>query len=713
VHVDAVIRPGEHARSRLLAVVRYGFALFVSALLVFQVQPLAGRFILPWFGGGSAVWTSCLLFFQMVLLGGYAYAHWLSEYVPPRRQAWIHMSLLGICLAFLPIAPEASWKPPDPSFPALRILALLGASLGPPLLLACATAPLLQRWFHREVGGDFPYRLYAVSNAGSLVGLLSYPFLLEPWLGLKAQSALWSVGFTIFAAASGWCAWSLHRGLAQEETEDTAASEAVGAPAPSRQRRLLWLALSACGSVLLVATTARITQDVAPIPLLWVLPLALYLVSFIACFGNERGYDRRIWGPLFVVGLAGLTGMLLEGKYVDIRIQVAVYCGALFASCMVCHGEMVRLRPNPRHLTAFYLIVSAGGALGGIFVGLVAPMVFADYWELHLACLAAFALFAGLLLRDHANASGRWAVALPLGLGLIGALLLFGLARDYREQNEGRLAVSRGFYGVLSVRDRNLDTPHPVRRLMHGRIEHGAQPIMGKHWGIPASYYGSSSGVAVAIQRHPRASSGGDGRDADGLSIGAVGLGVGTIAAYARPQDRLRFYEIDPAMREISNAWFSYRSRSRARQELVLGDARVSMERELAEGRAQGFDVLVLDAFTGDAVPVHLLTREAFDVYRRHLAPGGILAVHISAIHLDLSPVVRGLAKVAGMRAVRIEDAGDVLGYATWSDWILVTNNEAFLEDPAVRVRVTPWSDAAGTPRVWTDDFSNLAQVVK
>ncbi len=287
------------------------------------------------------------------------------------------------------------------------------------------------------------------------------------------------------------------------------------------------------------------------------------------------------------------------------------------------------------------------------------------------------------------------------------------MVRDYREQSDGRLAVARNFYGVLSVRDRNLATPHPVRRLMHGRIEHGAQPILGKHREIPASYYGRSSGVAVAILRHPRFSSGRDGQAAKGLSVAAVGLGVGTIAAYGRPQDSLRFYEVDPGMREISDAWFGYRSRSAARQEVVLGDARVSLERELAEGRAQGFDVLVLDAFAGDAVPVHLLTREAFDVYRRHLAPGGILAVHISAIHLDLSPVVRGLANLASMRSIRIEDGGDVLGYATWSDWILVTNNEAFLEDPAVRARVTPWSDAASTPRVWTDDFSNLAQVVK
>jgi hypothetical protein len=701
---------------------RYAATIFLSAFLLFQVQPLAGKTILPWFGGGSTVWTTCMLFFQSALLVGYAYAHLLASRFSPRSGAGLHLLLLGASLLLLPITPAESWKPADAAVPAWRILALLTASLGAPFVLAASTGPLLQRWFSWEHPGRSPYRLYALSNLGSLLGLLAYPFLVEPLVGLRLQALLWSAGYAGFVALAGWCALALRRGppMGEDVAGDEADVASVGGqPGLTAGGRLLWLALPACASLLLLATTSRMTQDVAPIPFLWVLPLSLYLLSFVICFDSERWYDRRFWAPVFLVGLAALFLVVFREGQLHIVPQLAVLSIALFGCCMVCHGELVRLRPPPRHLTGFYLSVSAGGAAGGLLAAVVAPSLFDDFLEFEIALGAAYALFAASLLRE-AGARGRWRRSgwLLAGLVIGGCSLTAALAVQLRDERGRALVSARNFYGVLKVYEEGEGTRAWRRTLWHGTQPHGAQLLAGAQRSRPTTWFGPESGIATAIERFPPRE-GASGREpGDGLEIGVVGLGVGTIAAYARPGDRIRFYEIDPQVDEISDRYFSYRRDSPARVEVVLGDARISLERELAEDGPQGFDILVLDAFSSDAAPIHLLTREAFELYWRHLKPDGILAVHITAVHLDLSPVVRGMARLFDKESVRIIDRPEGGSLVTWSYWVLVTSNREFLSDPRVRTRTRVWSAAPHPPRgeaeiVWTDDYSDLLRVVK
>jgi hypothetical protein len=690
---------------RSAAGVRYPVAIFLGAFLLFQVQPMLGKAILPGFGGGSVVWTTCLLFFQLLLLGGYLYTHLLTGRVSPKLQAGVHLGLALLSLAFLPIGVSTSWRPLGAQDPTWHILALLGASVGLPYLLVASASPLLQRWFTLGRSAASPYRLYAVSNLGSLAGLLTYPFLLEPLVGLRVQSVLWSAGYVLFLGVVGWCAL----GVLRDSRSDSAPVTVPAGPtpdAPPAATRILWLALSACGSVMLLATTSRITQDIAPIPFLWVLPLSLYLISFVICFDSERWYDRRVWTPaLYLLSLAS-GFLLLRGPYVDLVVQVAVHAMTMFAGCMVCHGELVRLKPDPRRLTSFYLTVAAGGAAGGLLVTLIAPLVFRDYWEFHIGILGTFVLLVWCVFRARrVRSRWQWAAA-SVGVVLVGIVLGSHLLRT----RANLIASERGFYGVLKVYEFDEETPRWRRQLLHGGLEHGAQLLTGTRRTQPTSYYGPQSGMALAIEamRQTRSRA-----DIAGLRIGAVGLGVGTVSAYTGRGDTIRYYEIDPEVVRLSESHFSFRSDSEAREELVLGDARVSLERELADEKPQAFDVLVLDAFASDAVPVHLLTREAFDVYWRHLVPDGILAVHISAIHLNLEPVVRGLARLAGKQTVRIINDADSKGAVAWSDWVLVTGNQRFMNSEDVARAASRWPGPRRAAVVWTDDHSNLLPLLR
>ena len=687
---------------RAIAGVRYPLAIFLGAFLLFQVQPMLGKAILPGFGGGSVVWTTCMLFFQLLLLGGYLYAHLLTERISPKLQAVVCSTLALLSLAFLPIGVSTSWRPIGAQDPTWQILALLGASAGLPYLLVASASPLLQRWFTLERRAGSPYRLYAVSNLGSLAGLLTYPFLLEPLIGLRVQSLLWSAGYLLFLGVAGWCAWGGLRG-AHRDAAPVATPAADGPPAATR---ILWLTLSAWGSVMLLATTSRITQDVAPIPFLWVLPLSLYLISFVISFDNARWYDRRLWAPtLYVSGLAS-GFLLLMGSYVDLVIQVAVYTMTMFVGCMVCHGELARLKPDPSRLTTFYLTVATGGATGGVLVTLIAPLVFRDYWEFHVGILGAFVLLGWSVFHARRLRPGwLWGIA-SLGVAVVGFLL--GLHVSGERAN--LIAGERSFYGVLKVYEIDRDTPRWRRFLFHGGLEHGAQLLADTRRSQPTSYYGPQSGMALAIEamRETRSR-----EDTVGLHIGAVGLGVGTVSAYARSGDSIRYYEIDPEVVRLSESHFSFRSDSASREAVVLGDARVSLERELADGLPQAFDVLVLDAFASDAVPVHLLTREAFDVYWRHVAQDGIIAVHVSTIHLDLEPVVRGLAGLSGKQTVRIINVGDRDAAVKWSDWVLVTGNRSILDGEEVAQAASRWSFRPREAVVWTDDHSNLVPLLR
>lgn len=686
---------------------RYALTIFLSAFLLFQVQPLIGKQILPWFGGSPAVWTTCMLFFQSLLLGGYAYAHWLSRALVPRRQGYLHVALLVGSLLFLPILPGVAWKPTGAESPTWQIMALLAATIGMPYFLLSSTGPLLQEDFRRATGRA-PYRLYALSNIGSLLALLSYPFVFEPELTLHTQASTWSIAYALFVVCCCWCALRFDRGSegAGEGVELIADENAdQSGVRPGRGQIGLWLALSACGSVLLLATTNQVCQEVAVVPFLWVVPLAIYLLTFIVCFEKQGWYTRARFIPYLATGAALSCLALGYGNRMPLGIQLAIYLSTLGVGCMVCHGELVYAKPHPRFLTLFYLMISAGGALGGTLVALVAPRWFGGLWEYPIALVATCALAAFAMRPVQVAERPRWKLA-PAAMVVLLAVILTGQAWW---KSHGAIETSRNFYGLLRV-SRDLG-PAGERNLMtHGQIEHGYQYLDAdkRHW--PTAYYGANSGIGIAIANHPRR--GANGASDGSLRIGVVGLGCGTLAVYGRPGDYLRFYEINPDVVRMCNEYFTYCSDSPAEIDFVLGDARVQLERELAAGQAGRFDVLAIDAFSSDAIPMHLLTRESLALYAQHLAPGGLLCLHISNKHLDLTGVVRGLAAEQGFEPVLFNSFGDAARGTSDASWVVLTRSDAFLISPAVIAAATPWPAGARAPLVWTDDFGSLRQVL-
>ncbi len=693
----------------------FGLTLFWGAFLLFLVQPLLGKCILPWFGGTPSVWTTCMLFFQVLLLAGYAYAHGLASRLAPRRQALLHGILLVASLAALPILPSDWWMPAGSDWPSLHILGMLAACVGAPYVMLASASPLLQSWFSRSRPGVSPYRLYSLSNLGSLLAILAYPFLIEPALSLSRQAKIWSWGYGFFVLACGLCSLSTLKAGGKEAAEDGAAAQ-LNPGEPSRSQYVFWVLLPACSSLMLLATTNQLCLDVAVIPLLWVLPLGLYLLSFILCFHSRRWYSRVVFGIALAAALTQACVVLYGSIYVRLPIQIVSYSFTLFTVCMVCHGELVRLKPGSRQLTAFYGMIAAGGALGAVFVTLVAPVFFKGYWEFHMGLLATALLFLTLLFRDSSGPlyhgrnymawTGLYAAALVLFITL--TVQILGSLRD-------NLTITRGFFGVLRVLDQEPENPQAHRfTLMHGRIEHGFQfqfPDR-RHW--PTTYFGPGSGIGLALRYNPNRT--GDQAVQRGLRIGIIGLGTGTLASYGRTGDYVRFYEINPDVIRLCNQYFSYLRDCPARVDVVQGDARVSLEREKERGELQHFDVLAVDAFSSDAIPVHLLTRECLEIYRSHLRPDGILAVHISNRYFDLAPVVRGLAALdagCGTRAVLIAGAGNESQGTDASDWVLVTANRTFLDSTPVQRMIRPWSAIDLPPVLWTDNRSNLFRLLR
>jgi spermidine synthase len=683
-------------------------AIFLSAFLLFQIQPIIARYILPWYGGSPAVWTGCMMFFQVALLFGYLYAHLLANRVPSRRQPIVHLSLLALSFLLLPISPPDSWVPTAGGQPAVQILALLSITVGIPFVLLSASAPLLQHWFSGVHPGKSPFRLYALSNLGSLIALLSYPILFEPQFTIDTQANTWSFLYLVLAAVLAWC------GITFAKTGGTGDQSAVvTVPAVSALDRVLWVALAACGSTILLAVTNHICQDVAVVPFLWILPLSLYLISFIICFDKDIWYQRGIWITLLVLVLGPLLHLMFQefsDPWISIFYQVGIYCLALFACCMVCHGELARRRSAVPHLTTFYLYVALGGALGGVFVNLIAPLLFAGFWELHVA-LAGTVILAGICIgidkqllatrRRKVTFSSAWSVA---SLALI---VLLGL--QIRTGTVDSIYHGRGFFGVMFVYEWDVGARDHERGFYHGKIQHGRQAMHPSMLHRASSYYGVNSGVAEAMQFHPRRhAAAAAGR---GLKVGIVGLGVGTLSMYGTAQDSFRYYEINPQVEMIARRYFKFLKNGNAATEVVLGDARVSMERELLASGSNEFDVLVLDAFSGDSIPVHLLTEEAFDLYAKHLRSDGILAVHITNQYLDLSDIVRAAARRIGKDAIWIEDGAD-RWYEDENDWILVTNNPLFMQSNRLQTLQSAWDEEDPGPIRWTDDFSNLFQVI-
>ena len=676
---------------------RFPVTIFLSAFLLFQIQPMMARYILPWFGGGPAVWTTCLLFFQALLLAGYVYAHWLGSRPSARLQAWLHLGLLGASLAFLPIRPNALWKPAASADPSGRILLLLAVTIGAPYFLLSATAPLLQRWLTVSEPGKQPWRLYALSNFGSFVALLSYPFAVEPFLRLNMQVWTWSALYVAFAILCGWTAWRFW----STATVAPASHEDEADPArPTIVHVLLWLGLAACGSTLLVATTNQISQEIAVNPFLWVAPLALYLLTFVLTFESDRFYR-----PVMMAVAAGIAAPIgcvvpsLSGA-LSLRWQLILYLTAMLVACLLCHGELARSRPSARYLTTFYVAVAAGVALGGGFVALIAPRVFTEFLEYPIGLAAACLLgFAGWL-RGGALAlwtRGNLAVRVPLMALLFGGLTAIVAAAT--SGNQPSVASARNFYGILRVLQGN-DGNGAFLELRHGRTRHGSQYLDALKRDWPTTYYGPHSGVGMSLnamdQRHRR--------------VAIVGLGAGTLAAWGRSGDTFRFYEINPDVDAIAHQWFTFLRDSRARTEIVLGDARVSLERELAQGNSADFDLIAVDAFTSDAIPFHLLTAECADLYRKRLAPGGLLLLHISNRILNLEPVARGLAEHLGWTETLFVSGDDRTTGESGSVWALLTHGTEFVKGSGMPSVTAPATRRA--PILWTDDFVSLWHVL-
>ena len=659
--------------------------IFLSSFLLFLVQPLIARLILPWFGGSAAVWTTCMLFFQTVLLAGYGYAHFLNAKLPGKLQPLVHTILLALAVALLPIAPGEAWKPAGGEEPVSRILLLLAASVGLPYFLLASTSPLLQAWYVRAKPGGNPYRLFAISNFASLAALVGYPFLVEPVFTAREQVVGWSIlfaGFAVLCAAVSW--------LTPPAAEQKEVSNSENSKAPY----LLWLGLSATGSALLLAVTNHLTQNVASVPLLWLAPLTLYLLSFILTFEGQGWYRPRWVWPLLLAGLGVMAWILTDSSYhYDLPVQLGVFLPGLLLGCFFCHGELYRLRPAAERLTGFYLTVSAGGALGGVLVAVAAPLAFNGYYELG-AALVALALLAALRFA---------AVNLVARIASLGVLLGVAAAAVYDgfSDRQDVRAASRSFYGVLRVKEYGEpgDVTH-LRRLVHGTIMHGEQFTHETLRRKPTTYYEPTSGVGVAIAS----------RQGRPVRVGVVGLGTGTIAAYGRAGDLYRFYEIDPDVVRVARSDFTYLSDSAAKIEIALGDARLTLEREAP----QRFDVLAVDAFSSDAIPVHLITREALAVYLRHTGEDGIVAFHVSNRFLDLVPVVARVARENGVHAVLVQDDPDEdEDRRSRTDWVLVSRDPKALQREAIMKANAEAPQDRPEWRTWTDDYSNLVQILR
>jgi SAM-dependent methyltransferase len=681
----------------------YAVTIACSAFLLFEVQPIVAKMILPWFGGSSAVWSTCMLFFQMALLLGYLYAHWLHEKLRGRLQAVVHIGALAVSYVLLPILPNPSWKTAGGA-PSLRILALLTMTVGLPYFLLASTSPLLQAWYARTHKNGLPYRLFALSNLASMLALIGYPLLVEPNLTTRTQGYGWSGGYICFAVLCAFTAWRAcnHPAAALAPLGD-AAGDAAAASGP--WNRLLWLGLSASASVLLLAVTNHLTQDIAAIPFLWIAPLSAYLLSFILCFEAPRIYRRAVFLPLTAAALGFMTyQMWPEHRIMEMRHAIELLVVSLFVCCMACHGELARLKPPPRGLTGFYVVVSLGGAMGGLFVGLAAPNFFRAYYEFPLGLGIAAAVLAAVNARELWRFP-TWPRYSRYAAAALMAAMLGGygwcLFHVMQSMATGYHLITRNFYGQLRV----FDTGDPefedgaARALVHGTVDHGEQFLREKYRRRPVTYFCPDSGIGRGMGALTGL----------GRRLGVIGLGCGTLAAYGKPGDTLRIYEINPLVLNIARTEFTFLRDTPAKVEVAMGDARLSLEAE----PSRQFDILAVDAFSSDAVPVHLLTLEAFRVYFRHLKPDGILAVNITNRYLDLKPVMERAASAFGKVALYYDyeaDPNDAFCFSC--DWMLIMSPRALAAHAELKYGSQIMKPQPAF-RAWTDDFSNLYSILR
>ena len=760
----------------------YALTLLAGAALLFAMQPMVGKMILPLLGGTPAVWSTCMVFFQAALLGGYAYAHLISAKLRLSRQVAVHLVMLALPFAVLPLAIRPNLLRGGEANPVLDVLTLLSVSVGLPFLVVSATAPLLQRWFTHtgHPAARDPYFLYAASNLGSMLALLGYPTLVEPRLHLQGsswltQTRLWTAGYGALAVLVALCALTLWR-------KPAATASPAGNPTaepieerPAARRRLYWVALAFVPSSLLLGVTTYITTDLAAVPLLWVLPLTIYLLTFILAFGRwPRPLHRLVVATTLPLALLVIF-LMVSNLPERIWVTVLWHLSLLFVVALAAHGELALDRPASRHLTEFYLLIAFGGVLGGLFNALLAPLVFRSLIEYPLAMVLACVLLLapraptpglgpgairGLALLGLAVALalvlysesitlridfafvarmfelpgkwvGRWLDPaesfvnraliyapplvlawllrrrpLHLGVALAAVLAISGYV-DARKNDQIR--QSRSFFGVVRI-SRDHDEKG-YTELRHGTTLHGRQSLEPARRAQPLSYYQPKGPVGQLFEELDRRP--------PPLSIAVIGLGTGTLAAYARPGDRVTFYEIDRLVRDVAfdPAYFTYAADARDRAVSVrveMGDARIRLEVVKRERPLERYDVILVDAFSSDAIPVHLLTREAFRLYFDRLAPRGILALHISNRYLRLEPVVANLAE-DGRYAAMLQhgDTGDIRGAAEAS-WAILGRRP---DDFGTLATDRRWTETSLTPQpavgIWSDDFHNLLSVFK
>ena len=661
----------------------YALTIFLSAFLLFVVEPMAAKQLLPTLGGSSAVWTTCLVFFSLVLLLGYLYAHWVSSRFDSRKQAVIHILLLTAGLLTLGIRIRPS--PAAVSFhPALTVFRVLVTVIGLPYLALSATTPLLTAWYADSFEGRSPYRLFALSNLASLLALASYPLLIEPGLTMNQQTKWWSGGFLLFAVLCGAIAWQGRRRILSSTPEQAAFT---GHPEP------FWFLLALGGGMMLTAVTSHMSANIAAIPLLWLPPLALYLLTFILAFQGAWTPIRQSMLRFVLLVVASMAYALKDIRtQPPIAISVPLFLSGLFLTCFFLHGELYERRPVTAGMTRFYLVTAAGGAAGTLLIGVVAPLVLRANYD--LACTLVVVALIALAATWHDG----WGLRMLWMVGAIGAVVV--LSAQVRQYEDDAVALMRNFYGTLRVRESHLPPQSDTdRQLLNGTIEHGAEWFAPQFLGQPLTYYAPDSGLGLAM----RLCCG-----TDPKRVGVIGLGTGTVAAYGNRGDVIRFYEINPLVERLASHWFTFLHGSGAKTDVVLGDARLS----LATESPQHFNVIVIDAFSGDAIPVHLLTREALALYRRHLEPDGVIAFHVSNQYINLEPVVAAIAADAGLHAVSVHSHGDDQNGLYYADWILVTANQVLLGQPEVVNNAFPTPVQAGV-RLWTDNYSSVFPLLK
>lgn len=659
----------------------------LGAFLLFSIQPLIAKYILPWFGGTAVVWTTAMIFFQVMLIGGYGYAHWLVSKGAWKRGRWIHLIALGTAVMTLPVIPSETWKPEGLESPVVRIGLLLGASIGLVYVMLAATSPLIQRWFASTFPGRNPYKLFAVSNLASMSALLSYPLLIEPLLTKKEQAIGWSMGFVVYAVLCGYAC--IKFGGEDRKTGEGIARRNKETERPRVTQILVWTAMAALGSAMMMATSNHLTQNIPSIPLMWVLPLSVYLMTFVLCF-DERGWYR----PAIVLGelslLIGAMSMLLANKGWQFMLlwNMVVFLIGLFVTCMFLHGELATRKPGSRQLTWFYMCVASGGAVGGFAVGVIAPITLPGVMEMEI-CVALIAICALVVTRK--SMKGRRA-----GLVMAAAFCAVITTVSAGRFGDGALMMSRNFYGSLKVVRVSDSQGNAKKQLVHGAIVHGEQNEGRETRLEPTAYFTRTSGVGQMMDERAETAS----------RVGIIGLGAGTLAAYARKGDVFRFYEIDPGVVKAARTKFTFLSESAGTIEIAIGDGRLAIEREVRLGNESPLDIVVVDAFSGDSIPVHLITSEAVDAYASRTKPNGVIAFHVSNKFINLVPVLERIAQEKKMRLKHVEEKS--AEGRTISEWVVLTKDTSNMEGVGGTT-----GERKKNRVVWSDDYSNIIAALR